>query len=131
MSEVRYKIRLTGECNQCGKCCNHIYLWQDDYTFDEYESGRYIIAHNGRFLKIPKDHILNNFYDGGYVIEYPIKCVNHSLCSNQKTLCKIHDFKPKVCARFPSVSDPSFHMMKFMQGDKCGYDVEVVEVYEE
>ena len=91
----------TGECNQCGKCCETVNITVvRDLTLRQHgnkeELERYL---SFRGIKVAGEDVERNLLF--YTMEVPCSQLNHDKS------CKLHNApeKPFICLRYPLVKD--------------------------
>ena len=104
------KVFVGGQCNLCGRCCRHIYLFDAHGRIIKSKSHFDALCHsfpeNRRFRIINED-------SEGLVFE----------CSmlTEEGLCGDHEHRPALCRSYPS---PMIYYSDFSLSDYCGYTIQ-------
>ena len=102
----RVSYEITGECRQCGKCCNYMYSF-DTYTEKEFKIMQFLYSKYKRFYIKGKDE------DGNLI--FACRLVNpDGKCSDYK-------HRLRMCRNYPAkrINYPA----KLHEG--CGYKVNI------
>lgn len=104
--KIYYKI--TGECKQCGKCCNYMYSY-DTYTEKEFKIMQFLYPAYRRFYIKGKDE------DGNLI--FACKLVT------KDGKCSVYNKRLAMCKRYPVKK----LRHKAQLHDGCGYKVEDIK----
>lgn len=107
----RITYEIEGECNKCGKCCNHMYSI-DTYTEKEFKIMQFLYPAYKRFYIKGKDE------DGRLI--FACKLVS------PEGLCTVYDKRLPMCRKYPGKKTKFF--AKFPEG--CGYRIKYKEFKE-
>lgn len=100
----RLTYKVVGECKKCGKCCNHMYSY-DEYTEKEFKFMQLLFPAYRRFYIKGKDE------DGKLI--FACKLVS------PEGLCTVYDKRLAMCRKYPA---KQIRFYAKMPGG-CGYTV--------
>lgn len=104
------KVFVGGQCNLCGRCCKHIYLFDAD----------------GRIIKNKKhfERMCQVFPDSRrfkVIAEEPAALVFECSMLTEEGICGDHENRPALCRNYPS---PMMYYSNFTLNDYCGYTIQ-------
>lgn len=100
----RLTYKVVGECKKCGKCCNHMYSY-DEYTEKEFKFMQLLFPAYRRFYIKGKDE------DGKLI--FACKLVS------PEGLCTVYDKRLAMCRKYPAKQICFYAKMP----EGCGYTV--------
>jgi uncharacterized protein len=108
----------TGSCNQCGKCCTHIYLVYGQQTIDSVELFEEIKSKNPEYEYFKP--LLNQSDEEGLLFQ----CV-HLQADNS---CGIYNNRPTFCRQYPSEHSL---LMGGKLAEGCGYRFRLINTFQD
>ncbi len=108
----------TGSCNQCGKCCTHIYLVYGQQTINSLEMFEDIKAKSSEyhhFIPLPEQHDPDGLL---------FQCV-HLQPDNR---CGIYAERPTFCRQYPSEHSI---LMGGKLAEGCGYQFRLLNSFQD
>lgn len=100
----RLTYKVVGECKKCGKCCNHMYSY-DEYTEKEFKFMQLLFPAYRRFYIKGRDE------DGKLI--FTCKLVS------PEGLCTVYNKRLAMCRRYPAKQIRFYAKMP----EGCGYTV--------
>lgn len=100
----RLTYKVVGECKKCGKCCNHMYSY-DEYTEKEFKFMQLLFPAYRRFYIKGRDG------DGKLI--FACKLVS------PEGLCTVYNKRLAMCRRYPAKQIRFYTKMP----EGCGYTV--------
>ncbi len=112
------KYYRTGKCNECGRCCENIYVNHGKKGFIKTEE------------EFEKLKLLNSFYrsltcTGQDEIGLLFKCNNLDTVTRK---CKNHLFRPPICRNYPM---EEIFKMGGILSQNCGYELKPIDSFED
>lgn len=108
----------TGGCNQCGKCCSHIYLVYNQQTINSVQMLEDIQAKNPEYRYFKP--LLSESDEEGLLFQ----CVH---LQADKT-CGIYDNRPDFCRQYPS---EHAMLMGGKLAEGCGYQFRLLKTFQD
>lgn len=108
----------TGSCNQCGKCCSHIYLVYGQQTINSLEMFEDIKANNPEYQSFKP--ILSQSSEDGILFQ----CI-HLQADNT---CGIYQDRPNFCRQYPSEHSL---LMGGKLAEGCGYQFRLKQTFQD
>jgi len=108
----------SGSCNQCGKCCSHIYLVYSQETITSVEMFEEIKAKNPEYQSFKP--LLNESDEHGLLFQ----C---TYLQADKT-CGAYDSRPDFCRKYPSEQSI---LMGAKLAEGCGYKFRLLKNFQD